>query len=366
MFFMGHFQDSFNLDRQERVCFIASIDSLPLPVISFFNMIVDRIRRYLSLMGWIDGVEDICFLAAGEYNKNFLVKTANRSYVFRINHGSQLELDNQAEYEYKVLCSVAPSGVTPRPYRFSIGPEVGECDLGNGVLLMDFLPGGAFEYRRDWKKAAIVFAAVHTLPVKTQTTNGGVAGKLIHQVDPVFDIAAESLSLLHRYPDHPLRDQQKRLLEYHGRVLGLADETRDQFTEDRLCIVNTEVNSGNFIVDKDLCFLVDWEKAVVSYRYQDLGHFLVPTTTLWKTSFTFSEAQRMDFLREYALRSDIKLPLPELSQLTRILEQTILLRALSWSYMAYYEYVQNERKLKNNDTFSTIKSYMDQIEWFLR
>lgn len=324
-------------------------------------MEIKRITNFLSHVGWVTDIDEIAFLAAGEYNENYLVKTARATYVFRINHGSQLGLDNQAEYEFTALSAVEPSGVTPKPYRCLVGQEVAECELGDGVLLMDFIPGGAFEYRRDWKKAAAVFSAIHKVPVSSPQ-----AGKLISQNQPVLDIANECHTLLHRFPDHPLQKEQARLLDYHDEVLRLAEETRDQFKTDRLCIVNTEVNSGNFIVDGNVCSLVDWEKAVVSYRYQDLGHFLVPTTTLWKTSFTFSEELRLDFLREYAAQSDLDLSIQDISELTLVLEKTILLRGLSWCYMAYYEYVQQDRSLKNDDTFRTIEKYMDEIEWFLR
>ena len=97
---------------------------------------------------------------------------------------------------------------------------------------------------------------------------------------------------------------------------------------------------------------------------EELGPKMKEAFTELKEIFT--EEQRTEFLREYALRSKADIPLTDISELTKILEKTILLRALSWCYMAYYEYVQKDRKLKNNDTFLKIKTYMDEIEWFLR
>jgi hypothetical protein len=59
---------------------------------------------------------------------------------------------------------------------------------------------------------------------------------------------------------------------------------------------------------------------------------------------------------------DLGLDLNELFEKTKILERTILLRALSWCFMAYYEYTQVERKLRNPDTFEKIRDYLNDIE----
>ena len=47
------------------------------------------------------------------------------------------------------------------------------------------------------------------------------------------------------------------------------------------------------------------------------------------------------------------------------MERVILLRALSWCYMAYHEYTAADRELTHNDTFATITSYLDEAECFL-
>ena len=92
----------------------------------------DRIRKYLETGQRIEEIQQVEFLAAGEYNENFLVHSRAGRFVFRINHGSQLNLEDQIEYEYKALKAVEPSGVTPRV--FFVDPEADE--FGNGVLLM--------------------------------------------------------------------------------------------------------------------------------------------------------------------------------------------------------------------------------------
>jgi len=54
-----------------------------------------RIASFLRENGWLRDFREVKFLAAGEYNENFSVHTDDKTYVFRINHGSQLNIPNQ-------------------------------------------------------------------------------------------------------------------------------------------------------------------------------------------------------------------------------------------------------------------------------
>jgi aminoglycoside phosphotransferase (APT) family kinase protein len=313
---------------------------------------------YLKRRGRFDGELDARFLAAGEYNENYLIDAGGRRWVFRINHGSQLGLDRQIEYEHRVLEAVAPSEVTPRPDFVDADAE----GLGRGVLMMEYLPGRPLDYRRDLSGAAEVFARVHALPP---------ADGLVVQDRPVADIAAECGRLYTRQPDHPRTDLRRLLEDYHRRVMDLYDRTRSWFEAEANVMVNTEVNSGNFLVDGGQVRLVDWEKAVVSKRYQDLGHFLVSTTTRWKTDLELAPDQERRFLKAYRAalsRAGVEtIPdLDELTEKTEVLKKTILLRALSWCYMAWYEYTHSDRPIRNPDTFDKIRTYLDEASCILR
>jgi len=311
------------------------------------------ILSYIVKNNWLSGDLNCSFLAAGEYNENYRVTDDANSYVFRINHGTQLGLANQIQYEFTVLKVVYPSGVTPRPYRYSLDGG----DLGEGALLMEYIPGRALDYARDLGTAAGIFARIHALPTDP---------RLIVQADPVRDIAAESLGLIRQYDGDQYRDVRVLLMDYHERIMELAQSSASLFAGEPLCVVNTEVNSGNFLINPVRSCLVDWEKAVVSCRYQDLAHFLVPTTTLWKTGCRLSAGQKRGFLVSYrqALGSDISLD--ELEEKTRLMERVILLRALSWCYMAWHEYTGKNRALASDATFRKIVSYLDEARCFLQ
>ena len=336
------------------------------------------VAAFLQHAAWIPGglttpltPGGVRFLAAGEYNENYQVAASDGArYVFRLNHGSQIGQERQIEYEYNVLHALQHSGVTPRPFRCDPRPQ----GLSHGALLMEFLPGQPLDYRRDCALAARIFARIHTQPVPAA---GDCDPPLLRQLRPVEAIARESLGLLWRHPEHPRREIFTRLMAYHDEVMELDRTMGHLFDDEPLTLVNTEVNAGNFLVDRhphgdpaqDRGWLVDWEKAVISVRYQDLGHFLVPTTTLWKTDWRFTAATRLEFLKAYRQAlveaSGPDIPLEELSAKTRLLERVILLRALAWCYMAWFEYVRTDRGLKHPGTFQVIQRYLDALHDFL-
>lgn len=312
-----------------------------------------QVVNYIKEKGWLTGDLRCSFLAAGEYNENYHVSDGVLDYVFRINHGTQLGLANQIEYEFMVLETVYPSEVTPRPYRYNLEGN----GLGGGVLLMEYIPGRPLDYARDLDTAAHIFACIHRVPSNP---------RLIVQADPVRDVAAESLRLLHRYDGDSYHDVRKLLFDYHEKIIDLALGSATLFAGEPLCVVNTEVNSGNFLIHPDRSCLVDWEKAVLSHRYQDLAHFLVATTTLWKTDCRLDDDQKRGFLNRYRLALDSPLPLDELWEKTRLMERVILLRALSWCYMAWHEYTGKDRRLTHDATFRKIVSYLDEARCFLQ
>jgi thiamine kinase-like enzyme len=312
-----------------------------------------NIEEYILRKKWLSDIKSIFFLAAGEYNENYRIKSGKDEYVFRINHGSQLGNKKQTEYEFAVLKSLENSGVTPRPFCYDNDGE----GFGNGVMLMEFVKGRPLKYYRDIEKAAYIFSKVHSQPIEEH---------FVVQKDPLTDIAGESLELIERYESAEYKNVRSTLLKYHEEMIALSQINKGIFANEKMCIVNTEVNSHNFVIGRERSYLVDWEKAVISYRYQDLGHFIVPTTTLWKTSYRYTLSEKKDFVKMYKDLLQPDIGFDEMLEKTFLLEKVILLRALSWCYMAYFEYTRPERKLKNRKTFRKLKYYMKEAECFLK
>ena len=103
--------------------------------------------------------------------------------------------------------------------------------------------------------------------------------------------------------------------------------------------------------------LIDWEKPLYAHFAQDLGHFLAPTTSFWKTDSILDERDRALFFQAY------KEALAGRRNFSGIEEQTELfilfncIRGLSWCAYAYSEY-QKGRDIQNEDTFRKIKAYL--------
>ncbi len=292
-------------------------------------------------------------LAQGEYNLNYLVRQNGAAWVLRVNLGTQIQRDDQIAYEYRALCLLAESGVTPRPHFV----DDSRIHLPYGVLGMEYLPGGALDYRRDLESAARLFARVHTTPVPAEDN------PLICETRPLSMTYDECARLLPVYLDSSLA--APALSAYLADVLAWAAESRHAeryFAADPCpCIINTEVNSGNFIAnrERDTLHLVDWEKPLYGDPSQDLSHFCAPMTTLWKSDYRMNADDKRRFLETY------KAAIPDphlrdtLDERVRLRDPFNYLRGISWSAMAWVTYQTGDHAVRNEDTFQKITAYLD-------
>ena len=322
------------MDTQEIVAYLQAADLSAVP-------------------GWNDAELFIVIpLAQGEYNLNYRVCQAKRQWVFRINLGTQIRREDQILYEYRALCMLAGTGVTPKPYFVDDTRRW----LPNGVLMMEYLPGEPLDYRRDLEAAGRLFARIHT------HSAGLDRGHLIIEQRPLSMTWEECARLLQVYFD--CEDSDPAIRAYLGDILAWAAEARhreEYFLSDPWpCIINTEVNSGNFIANRktgDL-HLVDWEKPLWGDPSQDLSHFCAPTTTLWKSEYRLSQGDRETFLDAYrAALPDAHLR-DTIAERVRLRDPFNCLRGVSWSAMAWVTYRDGRHTLRNEDTYQKIKQYL--------
>ncbi len=295
---------------------------------------------------------DVLPLAQGEYNLNYVLQQTARRWVLRVNIGSQIQREDQIVYEYQALRLLAMSGVTPVPYYVDDTRE----HLDYGLLIMEYLPGESLDYRQDLEAAARLFAEIHTVEIPQDTP-------LIEESHPLSMTYDECARLLPVYLESDLADPALR--DYLAEVLNWAAEARHRevyFIEDPWrCIINTEVNSGNFIANRErgTLHLVDWEKPLHGDPSQDLSHFCAPMTTLWKTEYRMSPADKTRFLETY------KAAIPDahlrdtIAERVRLRDPFNYLRGISWSAMAWVAYQTGEHAVQNEDTFRKIESYLD-------
>jgi aminoglycoside phosphotransferase (APT) family kinase protein len=292
-------------------------------------------------------------LARGEYNLNFLLVSGSTRLVFRVNIGSQIHRDDQIVYEYKALKLLQGSGVTPRPFFV----DDTRTFFDNGILIMDYLPGEPLDYTRDLADAAGLFANIHQIELPVEKNH------LIREQAPLTLIYDECAGLLQHYFDSDLA--QLEIRDYLLDLKAWADTARSKeayYQQDPWpCIVNTEVNSANFIVNRprNTIHLVDWEMPRWGDPSQDLCHFCSPLTTLWKTSWKMSAAQKNEFLKTYSRHIRDRHLRDTLIERVRLRDPFVYLRGISWSAMGWVAYQTAFSGIKNPDTWAKLQQYMN-------
>lgn len=302
-------------------------------------------------------------LARGEYNINytFIHPDSGICYVFRVNTASQMNLKNQIEYEYMALKVLEKTGRTPKVFFMDDNKDI----LPHGVLVMQYLRGLPLNYKTDMCKAAAIFADIH----KCSTAD---AGFMIKPADPLGAMLDECKNMAEVYLESSAADETvKRVIRG---LIGRAEEkhykqqatTNKPVTDRNLCIINTEVNSGNFIINEDIgsCYLIDWEKPILGEAAQDLAHFLAPTTTFWKTNIILSVEQQLEFLSRYAELSGGACSFEDIRDEVFLYLPFNCLRGITWCAMAWIQYNSSDKLIRNEDTFKKINDYLslDYIE----
>lgn len=318
-------------------------------------------------------------------------------FVLRVNRASQINLGHkQIRYEFNALRFLEPSGVTPRVYSCT---EQGKY-IPYGMLTMEYLHGRSLQYERDLLLAAHLLARVHTLdatdapllrpryPQRALLEECKRMWNVYERfVSPVSagsgadchdaarcDVAScdasarnaatrnasdsnascsvpEGRSMGSRHSD---RNNAERLALIQSWMKIAAHRANDTPCA-RPCVINTELNSGNFIINDEapqtLSCIIDWEKPVIADCEQDIAHFLVPTTTNWKTDTILSAAEIRAFLDEYARFRTVD------TQLLRTYMQLNVLRGITWCAMAFVQYSHGEGA-RNVDTWKKIQEFL--------
>ena len=319
------------------------------------DKLIIKIRDYID-QGYFKSEVDLNksykveFLAQGEYNINFTVYDDNLKFVFRVNTGSQLGLENQIKYEYDALKILEVSSVTPRV----LFVDDSKTFFDKGILAMEFLEGRPLEYSQDLGKAGEIFSRIHSLNLKNIDTSGFIVE------DNIFsDRIDEGKRLLNDFFQSDIIDID--LKNFFYRFLDWSESNRNKekyFQQNKWhTINNTEVNSHNFIIGKENSYLIDWEKPVISDPCQDITQFLAPTTTLWKANYILTKDEKDYFFKSYI--SGLKGLDKNIKERVYLYTPYLYLRALSWCAYAYLEYQNPNKDIKNMDTYNKIKEYLD-------
>lgn len=311
-------------------------------------------KEYKEKMGIpMDSEVDYQPLAQGEYNINYVFchPVSRKKMVLRINTGSQMHLTHQIEYEYQALKILEHSGRTPRPYYVDGTKE----HLDYGVMVMEFLEGHSLNYRKELHLAAQCLADIHSVSV-------GADSGLILPKNPLQAILDECNEMVQVYYDSPLGDTGKKL--QIERMLRAGQRKVDLINcyDGYRCCINTELNSGNFLMNGEgqANYLIDWEKPLYGDPVQDLGHFLAPTTTFWKTDVILTSEEKDAFMRYYKAAVADRFDTSNMEERLNIFVPITCLRGITWCAMAWVQYQQPERLIRNEETFYKMEAYLRQ------
>lgn len=311
-------------------------------------------KPYREAMGLPAAVtEEYRLLAQGEYNRNYVFThpVSGKPLVLRVNFGSQMHLENQIQYEYDALKLLSHSGRTPVPCYV----DGGLSRLSHGVMVMEYLPGHELDYRTELAFAAECLADIHSVRVGEDT-------HLIRPQEPLKAILSECEEMVRIYIDSGLGD-----CKIKRRIRGMLDEgwrRAEKISSEPAyeCCINTELNSTNFLIGGEGKgnYLVDWEKPLYGDPAQDLGHFLAPTTTFWKTDVILTPEEMGGFLRLYLQKAELRFNTDGLWERTFTYIPITCLRGITWCAMAWVEYQKPDRPLFNRSTYQKLGAYLSE------
>lgn len=311
-----------------------------------------RSSKYRGSLGLPDCVEETyTLLAQGEYNRNyvFVHPVSGRKLLLRINFGSQMNLPNQIEYEYRALCLLKESGRTPLP----LYVDGSLAELPYGVMVMEYLPGHTLDYSSELHCAAECLADIHS--VRLPADHG-----LICPTSPLHAILEECEEMFRVYEESPMGDAGKKrairrmLNQGHGKIKDITTE------QGYRCCINTELNSTNFLISgkQGRDYLIDWEKPIYGEPAQDLAHLLAPTTTFWKTDVILSRQDTEAFIEYYIEQAGARFDTAGIERRTNLYIPITCLRGITWCAMAWVQYQDPKKEIFNESTYRKLNAYL--------
>lgn len=163
------------------------------------------------------------------------------------------------------------------------------------------------------------------------------------------------------YLESPLGDGEKKTYIRELLDLGWKREAEIQLESGYQCCINTELNSTNLLINGEgkSNYLIDWEKPLFGNPAQDLGHFLAPTTTFWKTDVILTSEEIEKFIDAYIKAVENRFKTDMIREHTHAFIPITCLRGITWCAMAWVQYQQPDKLIFNESTFKKLNAYLD-------
>jgi len=293
-------------------------------------------------------------LAQGEYNINYVFShpLSGQKLLLRVNCGSQMQLSDQIGYEFRALKQLERSGRTPR----ALWMDGSKKELDHGILVMEFLPGQVLNYKTDLSLAAECLADIHSTPIVRPDqliSPEAPLAAVLEECERMFDVYCQSQLAV---SDKKL--QIRRMLDRIWNKVRNCGAAGSGYK----CCINTELNATNFLINGMGTgnYLIDWEKPLYGIPAQDLGHFLAPTTTFWKTDIILEPSEVQKFIALYIEAVGDRFSTAGISEETEMFLPVTCMRGITWCAMAWVQYQQPDKLIVNQSTKHKLDAYLSE------
>ncbi len=311
--------------------------------------ITQKIKEY-SVKNIIPGnVVKTALLDSPSGRTNLKIQSDTGTYCLRAYSNENFLQNNRAEYEFNILKLLAGNQISPAPYFL-------DKDFLGGMIISELITGNELQPGFDNYKAAGLFSKLHSL--KIEKPEGIEAVTILDLLHDSKLFTVPDISRRHLYA-------KKVLLDFYDKTEKIVNDNSEIFRDDEVCLVNRKVKSSDFSINSDRCYLLDWEKTVLSHFYLDLAHFISPTNRLNGSYLVFNDNEKNSFLRVYHSISDRKVFYDEFVFKTFLFEGTVVLGTISWCYMAFQKIAERNIKVVPFEMLKNISYILDNVDAFI-
>ena len=98
---------------------------------------------------------------------------------------------------------------------------------------------------------------------------------------------------------------------------------------------------------------------MLGFPAQDIGHFLAPTSTFWKTDIILTKAEIEGFIENYINKASKYFDTKGIKETSLAYIKINCLRGLSWCAMAYVQYKEADKEIMNESTRVKLGQYLE-------
>jgi thiamine kinase-like enzyme len=276
----------------------------PVPVSTPLDLkqLQHQLRSHLQARHLCTPEDSLELLAHGEANVIFRLREDHlvRLAVNTPNKRFQGDFSRVTKFEGEILRYLQGTGLSHELLVAQLEPT---SDFPYTYLITNYLVGGPMDYsRQHLQQCAETLARLHRLPLQPEYAEVDaltpVVPRVTHPLSLFFQEARDYAQPYLQWPeaDPEIGDMvRSALVKAEARLPAealLADYAHE-------CLTHGDHTYGNWVVNPQQAFLIDWEWAEVGSPAGDLGHFLSPVTIQRLHNYQMPPEDKQFFLNAY-------------------------------------------------------------------